>query len=522
MSNASSLIRTLIIYSICVPLAIFIGYLMANPMDYASIFSLVLLGGVLMIPLFLRWHHFWLIASFNLGAVLFFVPGRPYLWLSLAWVSLLISIVQYILNPRLKFLHAPAVTKPLLFLVLVVLVTAKLTGGIGLNSLGSETMGGKKYVFLLSGVVAYFALISQRITPKRAYLCFALFFLGSLSTMIGELPTLTGQSFSFIYWVFPVSNTGYRAYFDNGGAIGRLEGLCTAGAAGFNWMLCRYGISELFNLRRIGRLLLFVCFAVLSLMGGFRSALIGFGVTFAVLFYLEGMMRSRLLPMVLLVMVLGGSLVIGFSDQMPYSIQRTLSFLPVKVDPAVRESAAASTEWRVKMWRDVLPEVPKYLLLGKGYALNAKDMATMHIGSGFEGGMGLEGTEWAGDYHSGPLSLIIPFGIFGVLAFLWFLFASLGVLYKNYKFGHPAYRNLNRYLMAYFLVKIFLFFIVFGAFNSDLVTFTALVGLSISLNGGVAKPVLVSVPQMRLRSIEMRPAFARPVAVGAHSSSTLG
>jgi len=185
MSNASSLIRTLIIYSICVPLAIFIGYLMANPMDYASIFSLVLLGGVLMIPLFLRWHHFWLIASFNLGAVLFFVPGRPYLWLSLAWVSLLISIVQYILNPRLKFLHAPAVTKPLLFLVLVVLVTAKLTGGIGLNSLGSETMGGKKYVFLLSGVVAYFALISQRITPKRAYLCFALFFLGSLSTMIG-------------------------------------------------------------------------------------------------------------------------------------------------------------------------------------------------------------------------------------------------------------------------------------------------------------------------------------------------
>src|SRR4029078_5330677 len=133
MSNASSLIPRLIIYSICVPLAIFLGYLMANPMDYASIFSLVLPGGVLMMPLFLRWHHFWLIASFNLGAVLFFVPGRPYLWLSLAWVSLLISIVQYILNPRLKFLHPPTVTKPLLFLVLVVLVTAKLTGGIGLN-----------------------------------------------------------------------------------------------------------------------------------------------------------------------------------------------------------------------------------------------------------------------------------------------------------------------------------------------------------------------------------------------------
>src|SRR5439155_7448157 len=141
MSNASSLIRTLLIYSICVPLAIFLGYIMATPQDYSTILTLCLILFILLIPMLLRWHHFWLIASWNLGAVLFFVPGRPWLWMGMAWISLTISVVQHILNPRIKFLHAPAVTRPLLLLVVVVLVTAKLTGGIGLNALGSEVMG---------------------------------------------------------------------------------------------------------------------------------------------------------------------------------------------------------------------------------------------------------------------------------------------------------------------------------------------------------------------------------------------
>ena len=41
-SPSSSLIRTLLIYSICVPLAVFLGYLLAQPLDYASIISLSL------------------------------------------------------------------------------------------------------------------------------------------------------------------------------------------------------------------------------------------------------------------------------------------------------------------------------------------------------------------------------------------------------------------------------------------------------------------------------------------------
>src|SRR5213592_3742135 len=84
-----SLFRSLLIYCICVPLALVLGYLISTPYDRTSftVVGLVLL--FLLVPLFLRWHHAWLIATWNMSVVLFFIPGRPLLWLPLAWVSLL-------------------------------------------------------------------------------------------------------------------------------------------------------------------------------------------------------------------------------------------------------------------------------------------------------------------------------------------------------------------------------------------------------------------------------------------------
>src|SRR6266850_5179522 len=125
MTSASSLIRSLLIYSICLPVAIFLGYLIAqegNPVysltTYVGILPILF---VLALPLILRWHHALLVASWNLGIVLFFVPGRPNLWFAMAGLSLAIAIVQYILNPRSRFLNAPSVTRPLVMLALVVL-----------------------------------------------------------------------------------------------------------------------------------------------------------------------------------------------------------------------------------------------------------------------------------------------------------------------------------------------------------------------------------------------------------------
>src|SRR6516165_1809978 len=159
MITAPNNLRMLLIYAICLPLAIFLGYLLASddPLNYGTMWGIGLVLLFLALPLLLRWHHAFLIFAWNFGAVLFFLPGRPELWLAAAWISLTISIVQYVLNRRLKLITVPSLTKPLIFLGVVVLVTMKLSGGFGVAAFGSEVYGGKRYILMISAIAGFFA-----------------------------------------------------------------------------------------------------------------------------------------------------------------------------------------------------------------------------------------------------------------------------------------------------------------------------------------------------------------------------
>jgi O-antigen ligase len=172
---------------------------------------------------------------------------------------------------------------------------------------------------------------------------------------------------------------------------------------------------------------------------------------------------------------------------MPLSVQRAVSFLPINVDPQTKQSAQVSTEWRLELWRNALPEVSRYFFKGKGYALDPEELWSL-VDVANRGASDSEAImAYAGNYHNGALSVVIPFGIYGALAFLWFLVAGGWVLRQNYRHGDPALRTINAFLFAYFLARVFLFFIIFGEFDNDLFYFTGLLGLSISLNGGVAR-----------------------------------
>jgi len=140
------------------------------------------------------------------------------------------------------------------------------------------------------------------------------------------------------------------------------------------------------------------------------------------------------------------------------------------------------------MWRALLPEVPRYLIKGKGYALNPGDvyMEQMSAARGF--GLGTASSNaFTGEYHNGPLSVLIPFGIWGALALSWFLVAAGRVLHLNYVWGDPSLKTLNRVLLACFIVKVISFLFIFGTLESDLAYFAGLVGFAVSLNGEVKR-----------------------------------
>jgi hypothetical protein len=409
----------------------------------------------------------------------------------------------------MKFLSAPSVARPVLFLIAVILVTARLTGGLGTRLFGGDTYGGKKYFVMLAAVLGYFAITNRRIPQKRANLYVALFFLGGATMLIADLPGKVSPAFNFLFLVFPVGSLdsfmNQNSVIERTDLFSRWGGLAFLGPAVFCTMLASYGLRGVLDTTRPWRFGAFWLSTLVGIAGGFRSVLVLMVMTLALLFYLEGLHRTRLLLPVILATLLAGGMATLFSARMPISLQRTLAVLPfVQVDPVVKMSTEISSEWRVQMWRDLLPEVPKYLVVGKGYSFSATEQAQIGLAA-------LEGTELVGDYHNGPLSVILPFGIFGAIAFLWLLAAGTRALYQNCQFGDPAYRNTNTFLFAYFVAKAVFFFTVFGSLHSDLPMFLGLLALGISLNGGVAKPEFVPQPKVVFNRFKLHPSVRRPV-----------
>lgn len=480
MTNVQSLLRSLIVYALCVPLALFIGYQLSDPLNRGSFITGTFVLMLLCAPLLIRFHYPLMLLSWNLGAVLFFLPGRPHLAFAAITLSFVLSFSQRILNREVKPLSVPALTWPLLAIAVVVVVTGMLTGGIGLRALGGSVYGGKRYFYIFLAIIGYFALTAQRIPRDRAFRYVGLYFLGGVVYFLGDLFPLFSSAFYFLFLIFPPSITEELEF-----GVTRFGGLGLAADAIFAFMLAKYGIRNIFNMNRPWRLLAFIGFAALGALGGFRSVMLSFLLVFTLQFFLEGLHRTRLFPTLILIVTIISACTIPFVSKLPFTVQRALAFLPLPIDPVARQSADVSSEWRLRMWKTLLPQVPQYFWFGKGLAMTQRDFddAIQHGSIGdFEDQWG---ASLAGDYHNGPLSLIIPFGIWGLMAWIWFLAAGIRVLFRNYRYGDPALRTVNTFLLAAFIARMLMFWFIVGGFYLDFIYYTGILGLSVSLNGGV-------------------------------------
>lgn len=509
-------------YAICVPLAVVIGYVLSNPFDKSTFVFVGVFGLLLVFPLLVKWHQPLLLFSWHTGIVVFFLNGTPDLWLVMVPLSLGISVLERAMNSDMRFIRVPQITWPLIALMAVVIFTAKLNGGFGLRSLGSDVYGGKKYVFLFIALASYFALTARRIPRERVWLCVGLFFLAPAINAIGDFAYRTPHWLHFLFVVFPPT---YAAPDEFMFGTTRLGGLGTAGSAIYLWLMARYGLRGIFLSGQLWRVFLLVAGVSLIFLGGFRSALLLVIFTFVLKFFMEGLHRTWLLPVFAMA---GITLLVAFiplAHKLPFTVQRTLAFLPfLSLDAAAKRSADDSSNWRLQMWQALLPQVSQHLLLGKGYAIKPGDFNEMMGQTALANGMAskLDASQGSlslsGDYHNGMLSVVIPFGIWGVLAFLWFLGAGLRVMYFNYKYGDPALTTVNSLLFLLFLYEMLNYLSCLGGLqmSQDIgLFFLGYLGLSVALNNGVCRRATAPAgveqksPAPPLASPRFRPAFPR-------------
>jgi hypothetical protein len=494
MPNAINIPKTHLIMGLSLPLAVLLGYFVAEPMELGSMAVVVFVLVALSIPLMMKWYYPFLLLSWNAAIAPVFLPGRPPLWVLVAFVGLLFAVINRAVSANERFVSEPSITKPLLVLTGVVVATGLLTGGFGVQMLGSGQYGGKRYFFFLAAVAGYFVLTSRRIPPHRVGLYLALFFLPGLTYALTDMAILGGPKYDFMFYFFAPDSallgTALEGPTSPFAHAMRFSELSMVGTALYGYLLARYGIRGLLDLTRPWRLLFLLVALAAGLLSGFRSFVLLGALTFVILCYLEGLHRTRFLPAFLGLTLLGGAVMLPQAEKLPMMVQRSLSFLPGKFDLATREGAQGSVDWRLEMWRQVLPDVPKHLFRGKGWGIDAREFfTTIELG---EAG-NLAGMILAGDYHNGPLSVLMPFGIYGAIAFIWFLIAGLRVLHRNWKFGSPELRTVNTLLLAAFAARTLFFFFFFGALHSDIPVLLGLLGLSVALNG--ADPSLAQAEQ---------------------------
>lgn len=488
INNPAAAMRMLITYAICIPVAVIIGYLLANPMDYGTLGFLGLAMAFVLSPVFIKWHY--PIMVFSLGAPItcFFLIGQPPLMQVMVFLSLAIAIVERATNSEKQFLRVSSMTWPLLFLLAVIFFTMKLTGGFGLHTLGGSTGGGKKYIQCFASIAIYFALTSHAIPRKKLNFYLCLFFLPAILAVIGYLFAYLPSPLNYVNLLIPAPGDSA----DDLNNPHKFAAFATAANAVMAFMLAKYGLRGILLGGKLWRPCLFVLLFIVTLLGGFRNTLVGNLLILTFLFFLEGLHRSPLLPVMGLAGVLGVALLLPFGNKLPISIQRSLCVLPgINWNSEAVLSAEGSSEWRLKIWRDTWPKVPHYLLLGKGYALTAEDYEMMGQGGGLVNGAAekMDSSEnslaISMDYHSGPLSTLMPLGLWGGIAFIWIILAGQRVMVRNFKYGDPACKMVNTYLLAAFLANLIGFLFVFGSFSNGLAGFTELIGLSIALNWGM-------------------------------------
>ena len=229
----------------------------------------------------------------------------------------------------------------------------------------------------------------------------------------------------------------------------------------------------------------------------------------AVLFFVEGLHRTKAILVLIFASLLCSVVLIGFADRLPRQLQRSLAFLPIPIEKAVEMDAMGTADWRVRMWSHLLEEVPEYLILGKGYGIDAAEFNLLEIAllNGF-----IPDYEWAvvsGDYHNGPLSVLVPLGLAGAFCYVMLLWHGWRFLFRAMKRADPALLTINRAIYAIFVARVIFFVTVHGSGPYDLMQFLGLVGISAAINGVESKSGAARSPELAAQA-------ARPaIPVGA-------
>jgi hypothetical protein len=383
-------------------------------------------------------------------------PGGIDLFIILAMLS-----VPYFLLSNGDIFKEKKFDNTLLILFIVLLWFIAFYRGVGIQSLGGQGVGGARY-FVITLWLG-FLIVCQKINMpyrmlRKTLILICMFAIVSLIIDTGTSLNIIPQGGfldSIIKDLRPKE------------AYAKFSSLLSGRIFTFNqlalWVLV-FGLLVTSKKRkiqdRVSYIILWFLFSnILAVFSGHRITIITNIVILIFYFGLDKVINRRMkISMFIIIITAIIILFVGavtIADHFPVTVQRSLSWLP----GIENESASTTRSWRLEVWRlAFFNELPQYLWIGKGFTVGYFNFANIIAKDIYLGVID------SNNYHNGPLSLIIIFGIPGFLLIIAFFISTLVYHLKYYKHlnRQSEFISLYQIILCWFAAELLIYLLIYG------------------------------------------------------------
>jgi hypothetical protein len=329
----------------------------------------------------------------------------------------------------------------------------------GMKFLGSSIWGGRHYVNVFVGLVAFAVIQTVPVSTKLwTKLPSAVLAVATFDLVIGILTTVFPAS---IYKIYPfysaVSVAGIEEIVSGESVTGRIGAFGNFGFILILIVLTSVSLRRILHPSNFRRLVMLGVGAMAVLYSGFRSAVINslLGGLIAGIRDLKG--RVVVLAILLAIFLAVLSFINSEIIPLPRQVQRSLTFVPGNWDSEMAQDAAASNEFRQRVWtmwtRQYFPVHP---WLGRGFGFKSEWAQKLTYQKKMYDTIQVIET---GNIHNGFLASLDALGIIGTIFFvLWNLRLLIRTLRIPFNKDDPAGMVL-RFIALYLGVSIISYWI---------------------------------------------------------------
>src|SRR5215467_12052679 len=431
----------------------------------------LVLGAIVLLAAitFLSGRFYWIltIASSFLGGTFPILGGQFTPFQILAFIGIAKFILEDVVVKRTRLKMGPRFDVLLIVAFMAVLAWHGIHDRFGMRFLGSSVWGGRHYVNVFVGLVAFVVIQSVPMPSKLwSRLPYAILAVTSFDLIIGIITTIFPAS---IYKIYPfysgVSIAGVEEIVSGRSETGRIGAFGNFGFILILIVFSTVSLRSLLHPSNFGRLVLLGVGWLSVLYSGFRSMVLNsFLATFIVgIRDLKG--RIAWLVVVLALFLAGVSIVNSAVVRLPRQIQRSLTFLPGEWDSEMLADAADSNQFRKQVWTTWERQYfPKHPWLGRGFGFKSEwAQGSIYKSDIYDSVWTVE----TGNIHNGFLASLDSMGIVGTLFFvIWNLRLLVRTLQVPFRRDDPNGMVL-RFIALYLAVSIISYWI----FAQDVGTF---------------------------------------------------